>query len=276
MNLLRIKEWLVVIVLAFAAIAKAGGGGLAIAWYGGTVPPAQACNVAAIHLYGNLVYYPAENGGAPTSALGDGSLDQTAAEDVRQEIEAADADPGVKAILLQVDSPGGDPVAGEDIAAALKAASKPTVAYIADEGDSAAYWAATGAQRIFASPVSDVGDIGVTASYLQQTQQDQANGLTWIPITAGIYKDMGNPDAPLTSAEKAILQSEVDGTALTFIQEVAANRGLSVADVTDLANGAGMLGTDALTHGLIDATGTLYDAEDYLTKKIGAPATLCE
>lgn len=275
MNPLRIKEWLVVAVLGLVALAIVVGGGIALAHYGAS-SETPACNVAALHLYGDLVYYPAENAGAASSALGDGTLDQTAAEDVRQEIEAADADPGVKAILLQIDSPGGDPAAGEEIAAALKAASKPTAAYIADQGDSAAYWAATGAERIFASPVADVGDIGVTASYLQQTQQDQANGLTWIPITAGIYKDMGNPDSPLTPAEKALLQSEVDGTALTFVQEVAANRGLSVADVADLANGAGMLGTDALKHGLIDATGTLYTAEDYLSQKIGAPATLCE
>jgi len=64
-----------------------------------------------------------------------------------------------------------DPVAGEDIATALKHANKPTVALVGDEGDSAAYWATTGAQTIFASSNSSLGDIGVTQSYLDQTKQ---------------------------------------------------------------------------------------------------------
>ena len=117
-NLQKAKEVLVVAILALAAFSVLIGGAIALSWYNSQQPP--SCNVADLKLYGSLAYYPAESSGAATSALGDGSLDQTASEDLRQEIEQADADPNIKAILMQVDSPGGDPVAGEDIATALQ------------------------------------------------------------------------------------------------------------------------------------------------------------
>jgi protease-4 len=229
-----------------------------------------SCNVAVAQLYGSLVYYPNEGGNAS------GTLDQTASEDIRHEIETADADSSIKAILLQIDSPGGDPVAGEDIATALKQATKPTVALVADQGTSAAYWAATGAQTIFASANSVLIDIGVTQSYLDQTKQDVQNGLTFVSLTAGKYKDTGNPDTPLTSAEKALLQRDLNITDQNFIDTVAQNRNLSVASVTTIANGSSMLGQMALQDGLIDKIGNIYDVENYLKGKIGSDVTLCQ
>ncbi len=143
-NLQSAKEVSLITLTGLAALAILIGGSIGLSWYWGQQP--QSCNVAVAQLYGSVVYYPNEGGNDASN-----TLDQTASEDVRQQIETADADPSIKAILLRIDSPGGDPVAGEDIAAALKHASKPTVALIADQGDSAAYWAATGAQVIFAS-----------------------------------------------------------------------------------------------------------------------------
>lgn len=270
LDLHRLQQELIVVVLALLAVGMILGLGAGIAIYAGR-HAAASCNVADLTLYGGLVYYPNEG---LTSASA--TADQTAAEDIRKQIEAADADPGIKAILLQVDSPGGDPVAGEDIAAALRNSAKPTVALVADEGDSAAYWAATGAQTIFASANSSLGDIGVTQSYLDQTKQDAANGLTFISLTAGKYKDMGDPDSPLTPAEHALFQRDLDITMQNFIDQVAQNRGLPVASVTAIADGSSMLGAMALHDGLIDRIGTIYDVENFLTHKIGASAVLCE
>jgi len=264
----------VVLVLALVAVAIAVGGGIAFATYEAQQP--AACNVADVQLYGALVYYPAENGGSASSATGDGSLDQTAAEDVRQEIEAADADPGVKAILLQIDSPGGDPVAGEDVMDALRHASKPTVALVADEGTSAAYLAATGADMIFASANSSLADIGVTQSYIDYASQNTDQGLTWESLTAGQYKDAGNPDAPLTPAEKALFQRDLDITWANLVDWIAANRRLPTSTVAALADGSSMEGAMALQDGLIDKIGSIYDVEDYLAQKTGGPVTLCE
>jgi len=268
------KEFFKVIILGLIALAILISGVIAFSWWQTQQP--TPCNVAVAQLYGTLVYYPAENGGSASSAAGDGTLDQTAAEDIRTQIEAADADSSIKAILLQVDSPGGDPVAGEDIADALKHASKPTVAFVADEGTSAAYWAATGAQTIFASADSSLADIGVTESYVDQAQQDSQNGLTFESLTAGQYKDMGNPDAPLTPAEKALFQRDLNITMQNFISQVAANRNMSVTSVTAIADGSSMEGAMALQDGLIDKIGSIYDVEDYLAGKIGGDAVLCD
>jgi protease-4 len=267
MKLERAQEILKTIVLGLIAIAILIGGGIWLSEYENQQP--ISCNVAVAQLYGGLVYYANEGGNAS-------GTDQTASEDIRQQIEWADADPSIKAILLQVDSYGGDPVAGEDIATALRHATKPTVAFIADQGDSGAYWAATGAQTIFASADSSLGDIGVTESYLQQTQQDEQNGLQFISLTAGQYKDMGNPDAPLTPAEKAIFQRDLNITMQNFIDTVAQNRNLSIASVTAIANGSSMEGQMALQDGLIDKIGNIYNVEDYLKGKIGDNVTLCE
>jgi protease-4 len=273
LDLSTAKELLIVVVLGFIALAILIGGWMGFSWYQGQQEGSQGsenCNVADITLYGSLVYYPGE--GLDASSTGD----QTAAEDVRRQIEDADADSSVKAIFLQIDSPGGDPVAGEDVAAALKHASKPTVALIADEGDSAAYWAATGAQTIFASTDSSVGDIGVTQSYLDDTKQDEENGLTFVSLTAGKYKDMGDPDSPLTPEERALFERDLNITMQNFINTVAANRNLSVASVTALADGSSMTGQMAREDGLIDKVGNIYDVQDYLKGKIGEDVTLCE
>jgi protease-4 len=269
LNLQTTKEISIISILAVSTLAILVGGGIGLWWYWNQQP--QSCNVAVAQLYGSLVYYSNEGGNDASN-----TLDQTASEDVRQQIEAADADSSIKAILLQIDSPGGDPVAGEDIATALKRATKPTVALIADEGDSGAYWAATGAQTIFASANSSVGDIGVTGSYLDETKQDEQNGLTFIPLTAGKYKDMGNPDAPLTPAEKAMDLRDLNVMMQNFINTVAENRNLSVASVTAIANGSSLLGKTALKDGLIDKIGSIYDVENYLKGKIGDDITLCQ
>lgn len=274
LNLHAAREALTTIVLGLIVLAILIGGGFWLYQWQGQQP--VSCNVAVEHLYGTLVYYPAENDGAASSALGDGTLDQTPAEGIRRQIEAADADPSIKAILLQIDSPGGDPVAGEEVANALKQASKPTVALIADEGTSAAYWAATGAQTIFASANSSVGDIGITQSYLDQTKQNAQNGLTFESLVAGQYKDMGNPNAPLTPQEKTLFQRDLNIMRNNFISEVARNRNLSVASVTALADGSSMLGQMALQNGLIDKIGGIYEAESFLRGKIGGDVTLCE
>lgn len=269
-NLQSAKEVSLVTLISLSALTVLIAGIIGISWYWGQ-QETENCNVADLTLYGSLVYYPNEGGNDASN-----TLDQTASEDIRQQIEWADSDPSIKAILLQIDSPGGDPVAGEDIATALKHATKPTIALIADEGDSGAYWASTGAQTIFASANSSVGDIGVTQSYLDATKQDEQNGLTFVSLTAGKYKDMGNADTPLTAQEKALAQRDLNITMQNFIDTVATNRNLSVASVTAIADGSSMLGKMALQNGLIDKIGNIYDVESYLPNKIGTPATLCE
>jgi len=268
-DLQRTQQIFIVVILGLVGLAILVGGGIGLSWYVGRQQTGD-CNVADLQLYGSVVYYSNEGGNASNTA------DQTAAEAIRQQIEQADADASIKAILLQVDSPGGDPVAGEDIADALKQSTKPTVVFAADEDTSAAYWASTGAKWIIASADSNLIDIGVTESYLDAEKQNEQNGLTFESLTAGQYKDMGNPDAPLTDAERAFILRDLNIADQNFIDQVAVNRTLSVASVTAIADGSSMEGAMALKDGLIDQIGSIYDAENYIKGKIGEDVTLCQ
>ena len=112
------------------------------------------CNVVGINLHGGLVtYIPKED----VNDSGSVTVDETASEDVYFSVKHAERKDNIKAVVVEIDSPGGDPTAGEEVEKALKGSAKPVVAYIRSVGNSAAYWAATGADRIFALPASQVG-----------------------------------------------------------------------------------------------------------------------
>jgi len=231
----------------------------------------QNCNVAGIALRGLLLTY------IPPESLTGQTLnaDMTSSESVVDSINQAESDPNIKAILVDVDSNGGVPVAGEEIANALKKSSKPSLAVIRQSGLSAAYWAISSADRIFASRNSDVGSIGVTASYLDNVGQDVKNGNQYIQLSTGKYKDIGNPDKPLTKDEKTLIMRDLESVNKNFISAVAENRNLSVANVTALADGSSVLGDSAQNLGLVDQIGDIGDALDYIKGKIGEEPALC-
>lgn len=109
----------------------------------------SSCNVSVRALHGELTTYQL------------GSGDETDSQSLVSELARDDADDSIKGIILDIDSPGGYPVAGEEVASTLSRLVKPNVAVIRSMGASAAYWAATGADQIYASKSSDVGSIGV-------------------------------------------------------------------------------------------------------------------
>ncbi|HUO50179.1 MAG TPA: S49 family peptidase [Candidatus Paceibacterota bacterium] len=233
-------------------------------------PTVNACNVAYIPLHGDLkTYIPATDLSTSTAQ------DETASEDTTMAIRQAAADPSIEAIVLEIDSPGGDPVAGQEIESTLKSVTKPTVALIRSMGDSAAYMAATGANTIFANQFSDVGDIGITESYTDQARQDVASGVTYNQLSIGKYKDMFATDKPLTPDEKALAISQLQVYYQDFVNIVAQNRNMSTSTVLALADGASMPAQQALQDGLIDKLGTIDDVRSFLAQKLSNPAIIC-
>jgi len=199
----------------------------------------------------------------------------TSSEEVVSVIESARDDDQIKAILLEIDSTGGMPVAAEEIANALKELGKPSIAWIRGNGDSAAYWIASAADTIIAAENSDVGSIGVTQSYVDNAQQNIKKGLTFNQLSTGLYKDTGNPDKPLSADERTYLERDLNIILNNFIQTVATNRHLSVEKVTALADGSSMLGAMALKNGLIDQIGTKQQVWDALERQIGEKPEVC-
>ena len=230
------------------------------------------CNVLGIELHGELTTYI-----PPTDTDEDGFslIDSTASENIVYAINDAENDESIKAIILEVDSYGGYPVAGEEVAIALKKANKPTIALIREGGASAAYMAASGADIIFASKNSDVGSIGVTMSYLDYVQQNQKEGLTYIPLSSGKFKDTGDPNKPLSQEEKNLLMRDVNIVYENFVKMVAENRNLDIEKVEKMADGSTMLGEMAFENGLIDQIGGMPEVGEYLKEKIREDVEIC-
>jgi len=227
------------------------------------------CNVAGIILHGDLDTYAVS---APETGE---SWNIVGSEDIVYWIKMAEEEPDVRAILLEIDSYGGYPVAAEEVTDALRGATKPTVAQIRGAGLSAAYWAATGADTIFASELSDVGSIGVTQSYVDASKYNETSGYTFNLLNTGKYKDMLNPEKSLTVEERALLMRDLQITHEAFIRAVAENRKLDINKVRALADGSSMLGEMALENGLIDKIGGTHEVEKYLEEVVGTEPEIC-
>jgi len=230
------------------------------------------CNVAGIEAQGYLVTYISNES---YDEEGYPLVDEAASEYIAGSIRDAENSDNIKAIIFQMDSYGGYPVAAEEIANALKKATKPTVVFIRQGGVSAAYWAATGADTIFASRNSDVGGIGVTMSYLDYSTQNAREGIKYISLSSGKYKDYGDPDKLLTAEERQLLMRDVEIIHENFVKVVADYRNLDIEKVREIADGSTVLGQTALELGLIDKIGGYYDARDYIEEMLGEEVEVC-
>jgi len=220
------------------------------------------CNVQGILVRGFLdtypEYYEDEDGEQETI---------TASENVVYAIQEAETNDSIDVILIEIDSYGGSPVAAEEIEAALKNSSKPSIAHIRSLWLSAAYWAATGADVIFASKNSFVWSIGATSSYVDHAEKNAKEGLRYNQISSGKFKDSWSPNKALSEEEKALLQRDVDMIAESFIWVVSKNRNIPLVEVESLADGSGMLWSMALEAKLIDKIWWFFEVEDYIKKE---------
>ena len=229
------------------------------------------CNVRGIELHGMIATY------LPLHADNDTNFnyDSVSSENVAYAIKQANDDERINAILIDTDSSGGYPVAGEEISVAIKNSQKPVVALIREQGDSAAYWAISSASKIFASRNSEVGSIGVTQSYLSNVKKNAKDGLTYESLSTGKFKDAGNADKPLTAEEKALFMRDLNIIYNNFIADVAQNRKIPIDKVKSMADGSTVLGDKAKELGLVDQIGGLSEVEQYIEKTTGETSTIC-
>ena len=171
-----------------------------------------------------------------------------------------EANPDIKGLVLDIDSGGGAMESSESIMLTLKGFSKPSVAVIRNMGASGAYLAATGADRIYASRVSDVGSIGVTNEFLDTSEQDKQNGITFYNFASGMHKGLFKEHGTLTQEQIDVIMEDIMKSADVFIEYVSLNRGIPLDKVKEIATGRSYLGEDALKLGLIDQIGGLPEA----------------
>jgi len=188
---------------------------------------------------------------------------------IGQQIKQALADNAVKAILLDVDSPGGEAGGAFDLADEIYAARdiKPIWAVANEEAFSAAYVLAAAATKIYISQTGGVGSIGVIAMHLDQSQADADDGLKYTAIYAGAHKNDCSPHDPLSDPAKAVIQTEVNRVYGLFVNAVARMRGQSVENVQS-TEAALYFGDNAVAARLADKLGTFDDALNDLTASL--------
>lgn len=191
-------------------------------------------------------------------------------------IEKADKSEKVSAILFEINSPGGSPVATNEIVQAVKATTKPTYAVIKDVGASGAYWVASATDVIIADSMSMTGSIGVIASYLEFSGMLDDYNITYQRLVSGKYKDMGSKYRQLTQDETVIMQKKIDLIYEIFVADVAENRNIPLAKMRKIASGTIYIGTEAKELGLVDVLGTKKDAVKLIEEQLGIKANLYE
>jgi signal peptide peptidase SppA len=230
------------------------------------------CNIMGIEMRGDIyTYVPLDSEGNKL----EGYEDTTTSDQLLYLLDEAEYSDEILGTLIEVDSYGGSPGAAEEIANAIKTSQKPVVAFIRDAGTSAAYYAITPADKIFALKNSDVGSIGVTSSYVDNVSKNQQDGYSFVQLSAGKFKDSGSPDKPLTQEERNLFMRDIEILHENFIQTVSENRKISIEKVRTLADGSSVLGEKAKELGLIDEIGDYADAQAYLEELVGEMVNVC-
>jgi protease-4 len=184
---------------------------------------------------------------------------------VKEELEKAEKDKRIKAIVLRINSPGGMVTASDMIYHEIKSfrerTGRPVVASMMDMGTSGAYYIAQAADRVIAHPTTVTGSIGVIMVRPDIEGLLSKLGIRTTEIKSGEFKAMGSPFKPLSPEEQRIFQGVIDEMYNRFLNVVVDGRkGLSQERIRALADGRIYTAQQALEAGLIDEIGYLSDA----------------
>jgi ClpP class serine protease len=224
--------------------------------------------IAVVPILGPLV----TRGDWLTSLLGASDYGEIASA-----VEAALADPSVRAVLLEIDSPGGE-VGGlfdlvDRLVSLREAAQKPLWAVASESALSAAFAIASVADRLYVTRTAEVGSIGVVAIHVEESVADVMAGLKWTLVHAGDRKIDGNAHEPLSDTAFSAIQADVDVLHADLVALVARNRNISPDAVraTEAAIYRGQRGIDA---GLADKLGTVDLALVDLARALDPPSLI--
>lgn len=209
--------------------------------------------VAVVYLEGSMV------ADKSSDAADDGSAFSS---DVVKALRKATDDSDVKAIVIRVNSPGGTPVAAEEIISQINRTKqkKPVVVSMGDMATSAAYYVSSNTNKIYANPDTFTGSIGVIWVFKNKTRYYSEEGINFYIAKSGNFKDVGADWRGLSDSEKSYIESIINESYDRFVTSVATGRNLSVDQVRKIADGRVYTGTSAKNMGLVDELGSLYDA----------------
>lgn len=197
-------------------------------------------------------------------------------QEVVAQLQRAEEDGDIKAILLKINSPGGTVTASDILYHEISEFKKRTGAVIVvammNLAASGGYYISLPADWIMAHPTTVTGSIGVIFARPQVSGFLEKYGLAMEVNTSGAQKDMGSPFRPPTETERAIFQELTDGMAKRFHDLVVAHRKLTPKQFEQVATARVFLAADAQKLGLVDQIGYLSDALDKAKNMAGLPA----
>lgn len=193
----------------------------------------------------------------------------TACELVAKDLETLRADASVRAIVLSIDSPGGEVAGIHELVSIIRAvaAEKPVVAHVAGTAASAAYWIACATREIIADRTALLGNIGAIMGFYDTRGWEQANGVERLTLVSS--QSPRKTMDPTTAQGRADWQVVLDELAAVFIDDVAAGRGVTTETVlSQFGGGAVLVGQRAVDVGLADALGTADDVRAALLEEL--------
>lgn len=195
------------------------------------------------------------------------SRNVTTPQEIKELLMQAEKDDNIKAIIIEIDSPGGGVTASDIIYHVLreykaKYPDKPIVALFNDTAASGGYYIAMAADYLVAHPTSITGSIGVISMFITVEDLLGKIGVETVVIKSGQAKDIGSPFRKMTQPEKEFMQHIIDQMYQRFVDTVYGNRksGLSREELLKIADGRILTGEQALKEKLVDAMGYLPDA----------------
>jgi protease IV len=218
-----------------------------------TLPP----TVAVVRVEGNIAR--GEGGSDPL-----GIVEVAGSESIARRIRRLADDRSVKAIVVRIDSPGGDGTASDliwrELVRARKEKRKPVVASMGDVAASGGYYVAAAADEIYAEPSTITGSIGVFVGKFDLEELYRELGLKLVTNKRGKSADVFSTARALSDEERATLQAWVDAFYQEFVDRVAEGRHMARQRVDELGRGRVWTGRQALERGLVDKLGGLREA----------------
>lgn len=196
-------------------------------------------------------------------------------QEVVSQLRLARKDPNIKALVLEIDSPGGSTTAADmlyhEITRFKERTRVPIVAVLMDVAASGGYYVALPADRIVAHPTTVTGSIGVI---LIQPRVNELMGKIGVAVEvtkSGAQKDIGSPFRPSTPEEREVFRELIDGLAKRFFDLVGRHRRIKASDLDAVFGARIYLSQDALRLGLVDRIGYLPDALSEAKSLSGLP-----
>lgn len=203
-----------------------------------------------------------------------GPIDQVASDEaIVKQLEQTIEDPDVVAVILDIDSPGGEVVASDNIYRKVLEVGEemPVIALMGSTAASGGYYVAAAADEVVANAETLTGSIGVILTIFNLEGAEQKLGISETVIKSAPLKDIGSSLRPIEPAEMAIFQSLIDDAYNQFVDIVTEGRDLPREEVVRIADGRVYSGRQAQKLGLVDRLGDREDAFDRAKRLAEAP-----